>query len=96
MCVFSLFLNALHVPLCYAYVCGCDRVFLDGIATGIVKMRRSTREKKTKCIEDLGAIRPSRVTGNPITKKTHQDGRIGNTSTERAVRGSFCTYFFVH
>ena len=96
MYALSLFLYTLHVPLCCVYVCGCACVFLDVFTTEIVKMRRSTWRKKPKCIEDLGEIRPSRGTGKCITKKTHQDGRISNTPTERAVRGSLCTHFFVH
>ena len=52
-------------------------------------MRRSNRQKKTRIISDLGTIRKSRATGKCIIKKTCQDGRIGNSPTERAVRGSF-------
>ena len=96
MYVLSLCFHTFHLPLCCVHVCGCDYVFLDVITTEIVKMRRSIRKKKPKRFKDLGSIRPSRATGKCITKKTHQDGRMGNNPTERAVRGWFCTHFLIH
>ena len=93
-CVLSLFLH-LICSIVYVYVCACECVFSGVIMTEIAQMRRSTRKKNPKVIKDFGAIRQSRATGKCITKKTHQDRRVANTATERAVRGLFFVTHFV-